>query len=95
MKGGFLRGQGTYGCVFQPALLCRGSKNPTDSNKVGKITSYEDAKNEIKIGNYLSSINDYEKYVIPAETGSCIPRVKSKQVDKDYNALGWILIESY
>ena len=83
MKGGFLRGQGTYGCVFQPALLCRGSKNPTDSNKVGKITSYEDAKNEIKIGNYLSSINDYEKYVIPAEPGSCIPRVKSKQVDKD------------
>ena len=83
MKGGFLRGQGTYGCVFQPALLCRGSKNPTDPNKVGKITSYEDAKNELKIGKHLRRINGYQNYVIPAEADSCIPRAKSKQVDKD------------
>ena len=83
MKGGFLRGQGTYGCVFQPALLCRGSKNPTDPNKVGKITSYEDAKNELKIGKYLRTIDGYENYVIPAESDSCIPRAKSKQLDKD------------
>ena len=83
MKGGFLRGQGTYGCVFQPALLCRGSKNPTDPNKVGKITSYEDAKNELKIGKYLHTLPGYEKYVISAEPESCIPRAKSKQTDKD------------
>jgi hypothetical protein len=83
MKGGFLRGQGTYGCVFQPALLCRGSKNPTDPNKVGKITSYEDAKNELKIGKYLRTIDGYQNYVIPAESDSCIPRAKSRQVDKD------------
>jgi len=83
MKGGFLRGQGTYGCVFQPALLCRGSKNPTDPNKVGKITNYEDAKNELKIGKYLRTIEGYQKYTIPAEQESCIPRAKSKQIDKD------------
>ena len=83
MKGGALRGQGTYGCVFQPALLCRGSKNPTDPNKVGKITSYEDAKNELKIGKYFHTINNYAKYVISAEPESCVPRAKSKQVDKD------------
>jgi serine/threonine protein kinase len=83
MKGGFLKGQGTYGCVFKPALLCRGSKTPTDPNKVGKITSYEDAKNELKIGKYLRGIAGYENYVIPAESESCIPRAKSRQVDKD------------
>ena len=64
MKGGRLRGQGTYGCVFQPGLLCRGSKNPLDPNKVGKITSFEDARNEIKIGKYLDDIPNYKDYVI-------------------------------
>jgi hypothetical protein len=83
MKGGALRGQGTYGCVFQPALLCRGSKNPIDPNKVGKITDYADAKNELKIAKYIRTIPGYEKYVIISESGSCIPRARSKQVDPD------------
>lgn len=83
MKGGAIRGQGTYGCVFQPALLCRGSKNPTDPNKVGKITDYADAKNELKIAKYIRTIPGYHSYVIISEAGSCIPRAKSKQVDPD------------
>jgi serine/threonine protein kinase len=83
MKGGALRGQGTYGCVFQPALLCRGSKNPTDPNKVGKITDYADAKNELRIAKYIRTIPGYQNYVIISEAGSCTPRAKSKQVDPD------------
>ena len=83
MKGGALRGQGTYGCVFQPALLCRGSKNPSDPTKVGKITDYADAKNELRIGKYIRSIPRYQDYVIISEADSCIPRAKSKQVDPD------------
>jgi len=83
MKGGALRGQGTYGCVFQPALLCRGSKNPTDENKVGKITSYQDAKNELKIAKHLRSIPNYKDFFIISDTDSCIPRAKSKQTDPD------------
>jgi hypothetical protein len=83
MKGGALRGQGTYGCVFQPALLCRGSKNPTDPNKVGKITDYADAKNELRVAKYVRGLPEYQKYLIISEAGSCIPRAKSKQVDPD------------
>jgi serine/threonine protein kinase len=84
MRGGKLRGQGTYGCVFQPALLCRGSKNPSSNpNKVGKITGPEDAKNELYIGQYLHTIPDSNLYTIAADSDSCVPRAKSKQVDKD------------
>jgi serine/threonine protein kinase len=83
MKGGALRGQGTYGCVFQPALLCRGSKNPIDPNKVGKITDYTDAKNELKIAKHIRTIPGYQNYVVISEPGSCTPRAKSKQVDPD------------
>lgn len=83
MKGGFLRGQGTYGCVFQPTLLCRGSKNPKDADKVGKITSYQDAKNELEFGKYLHTVEGFDKYVITVDPKSCIPRAKSRQTDKD------------
>jgi len=84
MRGGKLRGQGTYGCVFQPALLCRGSKNPSsDPRKVGKITGPEDAKNELQIGRYINTIPDSNLYTISADSDSCTPRAKSKQTDKD------------
>ena len=83
MLGGALKGYGTYGCVFQPALLCRGSKNPTDLNKVGKVTGYVDAKNEIKIAKYLQTLANSNKYTIYPEASSCVPRAKSKQVDED------------
>ena len=83
MKGGRLRGKGTYGCVFQPALLCRGSNKQIDPNKVGKITDYVDAKNELSFGKYFKTIPESNKYVIYAEPTACIPLSKSKQVDKD------------
>ena len=83
MIGGSLKGYGTYGCVFQPALLCRGSKNPTDTNKVGKVTGYIDAKNELKIAKYLDTLPESKKYTIYPEPSSCVPRAKSKQVDED------------
>jgi serine/threonine protein kinase len=87
MRGGKLRGQGTYGCVFQPALLCRSSKNPSsDPTKVGKITGQEDAKNELYFGEYLNTIPDSNHYTIAADTDSCTPRAKSKQVDKDIDS---------
>jgi|LauGreDrversion4_2_1035121.scaffolds.fasta_scaffold26479_3 hypothetical protein len=83
MKGGSIKGQGGYGCVFQPALLCKGSKNPTDPKKVGKITDYVDAKNEVAFGKYFSGIQDSSKYVIFAEATTCTPRSRRKQVEKD------------
>ena len=84
MKGGRLRGQGTYGCVFQPALLCKGIQ--ADKQKVGKITAPIDAKNELEIAKYLSTIPAAVKYTIVAETQSCEPVERKKQVDPDVNA---------
>lgn len=80
--GGKLRGQGTYGCVFQPPLLCRGrSDSDTDTRRVGKITSRLDGYNEIAIAKYLNKLPESSKYVIIPEETPCIPRSRSKQVD--------------
>jgi len=88
MKGGRIRGQGTYGCVFQPALLCRGvgegvKKVLADPTKVGKITSVEDAENELAIARYLVKLPDASKYTVFAEPQECVPRARSKQEDPD------------
>jgi hypothetical protein len=84
MIGGALKGQGTYGCVFQPELECRGSprksKNP---HMVGKITSKLDAKNEIQIARHLNKIPDVSRYVITIQGEPCTPRAKSKQDESD------------
>ena len=82
MLGGHIRGQGTYGCIFQPALKCR-SKKQADDSMVGKITSKQDAKNEIEIAKILSKIENSSDYVIISEPTKCVPRTKSKQNDKD------------
>jgi hypothetical protein len=84
MRGGRIRGQGTYGCVFQPALLCRGTNGKAfDPNKVGKITSPEDARNELEIAKYLESLANSPMYTIAPESQGCVPKARSKQVDKD------------
>jgi hypothetical protein len=83
MLGGRIRGKGTYGCVFQPALKCRGKNHNVNSQMVGKITSKDSAKNEIGIAKILNQIPDASEYAILAEEETCIPRTKSKQSDKD------------
>jgi len=88
MLGGRIRGQGTYGCIFQPALKCRGKKGKEDPTMVGKITSKEDAKNEIEIASILNKLPEYEKYVIVSTGELCIP--KAKQVEKDLNQCKFI-----
>jgi len=83
MIGGRIRGQGTYGCIFQPALKCRSSKIEENDTTVGKITSREDAKNEIKIAAILNTIQNSSNYVIAVHPETCIPRIKSKQTEQD------------
>lgn len=89
MLGGRIRGEGTYGCVFQPALKCRGKKNNnTNISTVGKITSKLDAKNELKITKLLHKIQGASDYVILPEEETCIPRSKRKQTDPDVEKCG-------
>jgi serine/threonine protein kinase len=84
MLGGRIRGQGTYGCIFQPALKCRGNKiKNSNAPMVGKITSKQDAKNELEIAKILGSIKNSSDYVVLTEATKCIPRAKTKQVDGD------------
>jgi len=86
MIGGRILGQGTYGCVFQPSLECRGKKKNKDETMVGKITSKKDAKNELIIAKILKNIPDSSNYTIVAEVDKCTPRAKSRQSDIDIQA---------
>jgi serine/threonine protein kinase len=86
MIGGRILGQGTYGCVFQPSLECRGNKKDKDNTMVGKITSKKDAKNEIAIAKILKKIPNSSNYTIVAEVDKCTPRAKSRQSDTDIQA---------
>lgn len=83
LRGGRIRGQGTYGCVFQPALLCRGKPTRTDYSKVGKITGPNDAHNELEIARYLETIPNSSNYTVAPESESCVPRARSRQTDTD------------
>jgi hypothetical protein len=50
---------------------------------VGKITSKQDAKNELEIAKILGSIEKSSNYVVLTEATKCIPRAKAKQTDDE------------
>ncbi len=86
MEGGRLLGQGAYGCVFTPKLLC---KTPLPSIKqedviysVGKVTTPEEAKKEIIVSALLRDFPKIQTYFI-LPIPDCIPEPESKQKDKD------------
>ena len=89
MKGGRIRGQGTYGCVFQPKLKCKKKRgqdddlNGSSKSMVGKITLPQDAENELAIATYLSTIPDAKLYTLAPEPESCEPQARSRQVEPD------------
>ena len=69
-KGGMAIGSGGYGCVFKPALKCKGfDKNPDDyvSKLMCKIDAIEEIVNINDIVNILYSIPFNENYFIPNE----------------------------
>ena len=85
MYGGRIRGQGTYGCVFQPALKCSNNdRTVSDPSKLGKITAAIDAKNEIRAAEVLRSLPNASDYVVLPEAKTCIP--DTNQTDPDLDA---------
>ena len=72
-KGGEVVGQGTYGCVVQPAFKCKNKVIPLDINKVGKIGLKEETENEIMISKKLRQYKGWENYFILADLESCEP----------------------
>uniref|UniRef100_A0A6C0D6L2 Protein kinase domain-containing protein n=1 Tax=viral metagenome TaxID=1070528 RepID=A0A6C0D6L2_9ZZZZ len=80
MEGGKLIGQATYGCVFNPPLLCRKRAFPKSS--VGKITEQKDAERETKATEVLRKIKEFDDYFVLPEA-ICNPRIESSQTEKD------------
>lgn len=70
MRGGALIGQGTFGCVFKPHLLCDGKQDTKDRKHVSKliVMRREDdyrLNNELEIGQLILKSNKYNKYFSP------------------------------
>ena len=68
--GGALIGQGTFGCVFKPHLLCDGKQDFKDRKHVSKLIvmrSGDDYRlnNELDIGQLILKSKKYSKYFSP------------------------------
>lgn len=82
-EGGELLGQGTYGCIFDPPLLCRGKKYLRGPGDIGKVTKISDAVNELKIAKLLRDRPLSANYFILPEAETCIIDDVEKQPDLD------------
>ncbi len=82
LRGGKLLGAGTYGCVFDPPLICKGegSVSPKDRKLLGKITAPLDAATEYKASLILGDLKS--PYFLVADKNSvCEPSEKQKEKD--------------
>jgi serine/threonine protein kinase len=80
MEGGKLIGKGTYGCIFDPPLLCK--KKQFTKGDIGKVTVVEDLEREKTAYKVLKSIEEANQYFILPDA-SCSPRIIDNQVDPD------------
>lgn len=86
MTGGKILGEGAYGCVFAaPIIPCKGKKETIPKNTlikngtpVTKITSIEDAKEEMLVSKRIHQIPLWKNYFIVPES-SCEPK-ETKQL---------------
>jgi len=83
MKGGTIVGQGSYGCVFSPPLLCKSKHLKSKPNHIGKISEYHDVKNEIQAAKDLRNVIGNHYFILPDVDTLCIPDAMSKQVEPD------------
>ena len=75
-KGGKVIASGGYGCVFNPALKCEGSKK-RETNKISKLMTERHATQEYEeinsIKEKLDSIPNYEDFFLLYDTTLCRP----------------------
>ena len=62
-KGGTLLGQGTYGCVFRPALACKGNTR-NRPGQISKLMDGVDAIEELKQRDLFRTIDPAQKYFL-------------------------------
>ena len=86
MLGGKYVSKGSYGCVFTPALKCKGKikkiSNPSDDLSYSKIILDENAEEEFSIGQRISKIPLWKNYFIISES-ICTPA--KKQTEPELN----------
>ena len=82
LRGGKLLGAGTYGCVFDPPLICKGETSVPvkDRKKLGKITSPVDAVTEMKAALALRDLHS-PYFLLPDVKSVCEPAEKQKERD--------------
>ncbi len=57
--------QGTYGCIFKPGLTCEGMIDNSNKNITKLQRQKETSENEVKIGEKLMNIKQYNRYFAP------------------------------
>ena len=86
-KGGKVIASGGYGCVFSPALKCKGSSK-RENNKITKLMTERhatDEYNEINsIKEKLKDIPDYKDYFLVSDLTLCTPAKLEKEDLKSF-----------
>jgi len=85
-QGGKQITEGAFGCIFSPPLKCVAKQALTAKarkNRLGKLTGYEDIKNEIIAAKYLKQFAKSPEYCILPELDTiCIPDIQSSEGQK-------------
>lgn len=88
-EGGKLLGQGAYGCIFDPPLLCRGKEGQGPAaaaksvRKLGKLTSARDMSQELYTANYFKGVAGVKDYLVLPELPACKPKARAQQKEPD------------
>lgn len=81
-KGGKAIASGGYGCVFSPALVCKGNKSRTPKT-ISKLMTKKHANEEYKliqsVKQKVASIPNYKNYFLVYNSSVCAPAKLSKQ----------------
>lgn len=86
--GGSLLGQGAYGCVFRPPLLCENQVQMKNKEKLltSKIAEPNDIDKEVEVSAALRTIPLSRNYFIySVDKDSCIPSFKNKRQEPDFD----------
>ena len=85
--GGKAIASGAYGCVFKPALKCKGDKT-SPSNMISKLMLTHHANEEYdeiqKFSKIIKKIPNYQNYFLIDPINWCIPEKLSKSDKVDY-----------
>jgi len=90
-QGGKVLASGGFGCVFTPALKCKG-KSKRDKNKISKLMTNKHAKEEydelLYVREKLNMIPNYKNYFLIDNFTLCKPNKLTQDDLKNYRECG-------